>query len=466
MLKQVDLVVENGCILTMDGERRILYGGALAVAGDTILAIGSTKEIAAQYKARKSINAAGKYVFPGFISTHTHLFQMLLKGLGRDKPLLAWLDASVRQALHLYDEESIHFAALAGLLEAVRSGTTTVTDYQYCHVRPGLDSAVIRAYEKLQVRGVLSKAHTDVSAFPPEIACPWVETEDDYFESLAGLCVQYKDHPLVTMSLAPGIIWDHTREGFIRTRKFADQYKIPITMHLAETEDDDRYALATWGERAIPFLESCGVLGPDFVSVHSVHLTPEDIQTFKEYDVSISHCPLSNMILASGAAPVPQLMTEGVNVSLACDGAASSDTQNMLEVLKAAALQHKLVTRDASVVSASEVLEMATLGGARALGLQKQIGSLEKGKKADFFIFDPLKCFSAPVHDPVSALVYSSSPANVETTVIGGEVILENGKFNSIDETAVLKEASRLAASLVKRAGLGNAHWGQSIKPL
>jgi len=465
-LIKIELLVINGCIITMDSSRRILYNSGIAVSGDSILEIGSSDELIEKYTADNILDASGKYIFPGLVSTHTHLFQTILKGLGRDKPLLEWLDSSVRRALHLYDDDTIHYAALTGLLEAVKTGNTTITDFQYCHPVKNLDIPVIEAYEKIGARGVLSKSHTDVSGFPAEVACSYVENEDDYFNELETLMGKYQDHPLVKMSLAPGIIWDHSRDGYLRTREFADKYNLPITMHLAETEDDDRYSLDKWGMRAIPFLEECGILGPDFVAVHSVHLTESDIEAFIKHGVSVSHCPLSNMILASGSAPIPRLLSEGINVSLACDGAASNDSQNMLEVLKATALQHKLVTKDASVVSASEVLEMATIGGAKALMMQNQIGSLESGKKADFFIYNPLKCSSTPVHDPITAIIYSSTPENVETTVIGGKIVYDNGVFPGLDVEEILKETNRLAGSIVKRAGLGNVQWNQNIQPI
>jgi len=463
---KIKLLIKNACIITMDSERRILTQSAIAVNGDTIVAIGKTAEVEARYTAERVIDARGKLIFPGLISTHTHLFQTLLKGLGKDKPLFEWLNSSIRPLLHRYTKEAMYYAALIGLIEAVRTGTTTVTDYQYCHSDKGFDLPVIEAFEKLGMRGVLSKAHTDVSGFPKEIACLFRETEEDYFRDLEVLCREYAGHPLISMSLAPGIIWDHSREGYRRTREIADKYHIPITMHVVETIDDDEYALKTWNKRTIPFLEECGVLGPDFIAVHSVHLTEEDIRIFKKHQVSVAHCPIPNMLLASGSAPVPRLLEEGITVSLACDGAASNDAQDMLEVLKITALKHKLVSGNAAVVSAAEVLEMATLGGAKALLQEDRIGSLEAGKKADMFIYNPLDCRSIPLHDPVSALVYNSSRANIETSIIGGKVILDHGVIPGIDEEAILFRAQEISLDLVQQSGLGSIQWNQDMRSI
>jgi 5-methylthioadenosine/S-adenosylhomocysteine deaminase len=457
MPEQFDLIIKDGTIITMDSGRRVIDDGIIAIKGDSISVIADSKNFDAIYGERSAsrvIDASGKFVFPGFITTHTHLFQTLLKGLGRDKPLFEWLDSSVRRALRNYDEECMFLAAMNGLIEALRTGTTTVTDYQYCHTRKGFDEVVIRAYKQLGIRGVMCKTHTDVSILPPDCALDYQESEDDYFAELEGLCVKYRDDPLVSMSLAPGIIWDLSKEGFRRTREMADKYAIPITMHFLETEEDDRYSLESLGMRAIDYLDECGILGPDFVGVHCVQANDDVIRKFKSYDVKVSHCPVSNMILASGVAPVPGFLRAGITVSLACDGAASNDSQDMLEVMKSTALLHKVATRDASLVSAAEVLTMATEGGAKALGKQKEIGSLETGKKADLFIYNPLTARSTPVNDPIPMIVYSGSSAGVETTVVGGRVVLDRGVIVNADEEDILRKTQRVAEGLVRRSGL------------
>ncbi len=452
--KSCDLLITNIDIVTMNAAREIITDGAVAVAGNTICAMGPTADITAKYRAARMIPAAGKYLFPGFISTHTHLFQTLLRGLGRDKPLLEWLDASVRRTLHCYREEHIHHAALLGLAEAVRSGTTTVLDYQYCHPVPGLDIPVMEAFAQIGVRGILGRTHTEVGSFPPEAACPHAESEEEHFRVVEELAARCAGNDMLSLAIAPGIIWDHTERGFIRTREIADALGIPITMHIVETEDDDRYALQQWGQRAIPFLDRCGLLKEDFIAVHAVHMLEEDLDLFARRGVSVAHCPVANMILASGTARVPEMLAKGIPVSLAYDGAASNDSQSMLDSMKFAALQHKLVSRNAAAVGAQDVLDMATVGGARALRMEQSIGSIETGKRADMFIYDPLFPHSVPVHDPVSSLVYSSGPANVETVIINGTVVLDQGKLTGIDEHAMVRKARDLAHELVDNAGL------------
>ena len=462
-MQKTDLLIKNGTVITMNKKREILYDCAIAVTGDRFTEIGPTRDLESRYTAAKVIDAKGKFVFPGLINTHSHLFQVLLKGLGRDKVLLDWLDSSVRRAIWQIDEECVYYAALVGCIENIRSGTTTLLDYMYCHGKPGLDDMVLKAFEDTGIRGILGRGYTNTKTLPVDCPCELNETEDMFFvevEKLAGL---YKDHPKIDIALAPGIIWDVSEEGFKTIRQLANKHGLLITMHTVETEDDDEYCLANRGMRTVPYLKKIGLLGPDYLAVHSVHLQPEDIAIYRELDVKVSHNPVSNMILASGVAPVPELLRQGITVSLATDGAASNDTQDMLEVLKTTALLHKLHTRDAAVVSANQVVEMATLGGAKAIGKEDKLGSIAPGKKADLFIYNPLTAKSTPVADPISTLIYSSGQSNVETTIIGGEVVLEEGRIVKVNEREVLLKLQKVAAALRTRTKLGNTQWGQRI---
>ena len=458
------IIIENAYIVTMNKERMIFPNFSIAIIDDKIAAIGPFLEIKANYFSDKVIDGKGKIVFPGFINTHTHLFQVLLKGLGRDKPLLDWLNSSVRRALCNIDEECCYYSALAGCIELIRTGATTVLDYMYCQSHEGHSDAVLRAMEDVGIRGILGRSKTSTEDFPEEYACTNIDTEEKYFADVERLAEKYKNHSRLSIAIAPGIIWDLTDKGFRKTREIASRLGIPITMHLVETEDDDEYCVKEKGMRSIPYLEKMGILGPDFIAVHCVHLNDEEIALFKKYDVSVSYNPVSNMILASGIAPIPKFMEAGLTISLAVDGAASNDSQDMLEVIKTAALLQKVHTRNASIVSAADVLEMATLGGAKSVLMEDKIGSLEVGKKADMFLYNPLKTRSIPIHDPISSIVYSSSQPNIETSIIDGRLVLENGKILGVDEDEILYKTQEIAEKLVEKSGLGNTQWGHSIK--
>ena len=463
-MRKIDVLIKNAGIVTMNETRQIINDGAIAIAGDRFEAVGETAVLEKVYTAQKIIDAKGKFVFPGLINTHSHLFQEILKGLGRDKPLLAWLDSSVRRAIWQIDEECVYYAALVGCMENIRTGATTILDNMYCHGKPGLDDMVLKAFADLGIRGILGRAYTDTATLPADCPCELNETEEMFLSEVERLAGKYKGHPRISIALAPGIIWDVSEQGFKNIRSLADKLGLLITMHTVETEDDDEYCLANRGMRTIPYLEKIGLLGPDYISVHNVHMTPEDIAIYKKHDVKVSHNPVSNMILASGVAPIPELLAQGVTVSIATDGSASNDTQDMLEVIKTTALLHKLHTRDAAVMNAAQVVEMATLGGAKTIGKESELGQIAPGFKADLFIYNPLTARSIPIADPISTLVYSSAQANVETTIVGGELVLEEGRIVKVDEKQVLHKLQDAAASLRKRAGLGNTQWGQKMQ--
>lgn len=463
IMRQADLMVVHGHIVTMDSDRRIIQDGALVVIGDTIKAIGETKEIMKEWQATEVLDARNKAIFPGFVNTHDHLFQVLLKGLGRDKKLLDWLDHSVRKAVCAVTPERAKTAAVVGCLESLRSGCTTLMDYQYCQGYPGIDEAVLEAFEETGIRAVLARSQITNNNFPEGFKLYREESEDDYLAAVEHLDDLYKNHPRINIGIAPSCIWEISKEGLIRTHELAKKRDMVLSLHMIETPDDDAFTQKQYGQDVIPFLEEIGFLDSNLVAVHAVNAKPEDIETFKKYDIKISHCPLANMILASGVAPIPEYLEAGLSVSLATDGAASSDVQDMLEVIKVTAMLHKCARKDPSLISAEEVLEMATIGGAKCLKMEDKIGSLEVGKKADFFLFNPRTVKSVAYADPIACLVYSSSEQNIHTTVVGGQILLKNGKFTGVDEEKAIDDCQIAAAEIRAYSGLGNEHWGQKI---
>lgn len=463
VMKKVSCIIKNAYVVTMDKERNVVSNACIVIDKDKIVEVG-TEEIAANYEADRVVDAKGKFVFPGMISTHSHLFQNMLKGLGRDKLLFDWLDSSVRKALYRFDGESCYYAALAGCMEAIQSGTTTLLDYMYCHTKPGLDDYVMKAMEDVGIRGILGRGFTNTANFPPEFGVTYHDTEQNMFDDIRRLHKAYKDHSRLGVAIAPGIIWDNTDDGYREMRKIANELHIPLTMHTLESEDDDKYCVEVRGGRTIPHLERLGFIGPDFIAVHCIHMEEEDFDIFKQYDVKVSHCPVSNMILASGVAPIERMVKEGITVSLACDGSASNDTQDMMEVLKTTALLQKVHLTDAAAMPASKTLELATLGGAKAIGREADLGALAAGMKADLMIYNPYKGRSIPVHDPISTLVYSSSQENIEAVMVDGQFVMENRKMTMVDEEKVLYETQRVARKMVEEVGLGNTQWGKKIE--
>jgi 5-methylthioadenosine/S-adenosylhomocysteine deaminase len=274
---------------------------------------------------------------------------------------------------------------------------------------------------------------------------------------------ELQGHERITLAIAPGIIWDLNIEGLRKVRQYADKYGLRITMHLDETTGDDNYAMAQYGCNTAEVLDQNGILGEDFIGVHVVHLDQKTLDILQKRRIKISHNPVSNLIMASGIAPIPELKKRGLDIGLGTDGAASNDTQNMLEVIKTTAILHKCVNNDAALLPAIEILKMATSEGARVVGRENEIGSIETGKKADFFLFNPKNIACVPVADPITSLVYSANPTSIDTVVIHGKVIMEKGKVKILDEETVIHNLQESAYLLRERVGLGNEINGKKI---
>ncbi|NJK27550.1 MAG: amidohydrolase family protein [Coleofasciculaceae cyanobacterium SM2_3_26] len=257
----------------------------------------------------------------------------------------------------------------------------------------------------------------------------------------------------VTVGLAPCVIWGVDRPTLDETRKLADQRQAFITMHLAETPFEIANATERFGMPDVEFLDVIDFLGANVLAVHCVHCRRKDVRILKLRDVKVSHNPCSNMYLASGFAPIPDMLMAGVTVSLGCDGPASNNNQNMIHTLKFGALIHKGYHQDATVMTAEKVLEMATIDGARALGMEQDIGSIEPGKKADLVVLRFDNPFVTPVHAPVSSLVYSALGNEPETVIIDGEIVMRDRVIQTVSKEEVMREAQKAADGLAQRAG-------------
>ncbi len=449
-----ELLIGGGTVVTMDPLRRIIENGAVLVRGREIAAVGRTPDLRAASPSAEWLDADGGLILPGFVNTHNHLFQTLLKGLGDDRPLYRWLREMTAPAATHLTEEACEVAALHGAVEAIRSGTTTVVDFMYAHPRPGLTAAVVRGLDRAGLRGIVARgfvtAGTDLGV-PPVL----VEHIDAALADAADLVSHY-GHPdrRVRIGIAPCLLWMVDENTLRAARAFADEHSVLVTYHLAETSFEVEYAVRRYGVRETELLERLGFLGPDLLAVHCTKVDSDDLARLFAHDVAISHNPVSNMYLAAGIAPVPAMLDLGLRVGLATDGPASNNNQNMVEVLKTTALLHKVAKEDPEALTALQVLELATLGGARALGMAREIGSLEAGKRADVVVARLHGPFVEPVHDPVSALVYAAVGTEVMSVVVDGRVLMRDGVLTDLDEEAILERSRQAAADVVRRAGL------------
>ncbi len=453
-MQTVDLLVQHALVVTQNEQRQVIEDGALAVVNGRLAAVGPTAEIAARFSAPKVIEARGRALFPGLVNTHTHLFQSSVKGLGEDMGVEQWVQAVTFPTATTMTPEEVYLFSLVSCLEILRSGATTVVDYMYPVKDPALHEAVIRAMLASGLRGRYSRMVNDAGAeagILPEL----IQPADEALAHAAELIERHHGagQGRMEVGLSIGAVWGITESGMRATRRFADEHRAPITMHINESNYDNASARERFGRGTVPMLAHTGVLGPDLLAVHCVHMTDEDIALFVQHDVKIAYNAVSNMYLGSGIPPITQLERAGLTISLGTDGAGSNNNQDMLETLKFSALLQKVAAEDASVVRAQTAVDWATRGGAKALGLQADIGSLEPGKKADFFLVDPYTPKATPVHDPLATLVYSAGQANVVTVVVDGDVLLEDGVFRHFDEAAVLLETQRAAQHLARRSG-------------
>jgi 5-methylthioadenosine/S-adenosylhomocysteine deaminase len=449
-----DILIGGGTVVTMDPLRRIIDDGAVLVRGREIAAVGRTADLRAASPSAEWLDATGGLVLPGLVNTHNHLFQTLLKGLGDDRPLYRWLREVTAPAAAELSADACEAAALHGAVEAIRSGTTTVVDFMYAHPRPGLTEAVVRGLERAGLRAIVARGFVTAGielGVPPALVEPVEAALDD----AADLVARYGRPELrVRIGIAPCLLWMVDEATLRAARAFADEYGVLVTYHLAETSFEVEYAERTYRAAETEVLERVGFLGPDLLAVHCTKLDAEDIARLAAHDVAVSHNPVSNMYLAAGIAPIPAMLDQGLRVGLATDGPASNNNQNMLHVLKAAALLHKVAREDPEAMTALRVLEMATVEGARAVGMGREIGSLEPGKRADVVVVRLAGPFIEPAHDPVSALVYAAVGTEVATVLVDGEILMRDGQLTGLDEEAILERSRRAAAELAGRAGL------------
>lgn len=452
-----DGALKNLQVVTMNPSRDVLKDAGIVWQDGVIRYVGPSHK-AEQRAVANGIpvrDGANRVLFPGLVNSHMHLFQNLLKGLGADLNLEAWWPSTIKPAALAIRSEHMEAAAMAGAMEAMRGGATTLVDYNYAHPVQGLSEATIDAVGRVGCRLVYARGFRNTGAdhgFPVEL----IEKTKDVFSEIVRLRTGYRDQEdMVRFMVAPAAVWAVDEEGLRDTRDFASDEGVPITMHMFETDTDNVVCRERYGAPdAIRFFQQAGLLSDDLLAVHVVAAGERELRAFREQGVRVSHNPMANMYLASGVAPVTDMLERGICVALGTDGAASNNSTDMLETLKATALMHKVRSGDPTAITAGKVLEMATIDGARAIGLDHLIGSIQEGKRADFFLLDPDACAkSSPCHDPVATLVYSSGQSSIETVVVDGSIRIKEGCFVDLEERTAYERQSEMARDLVQRAG-------------
>lgn len=427
--------------------KNVIQCGYVAVKDKNISRIGKGP-IPEDISAGRIIDASGQVLFPGFIDTHTHIFQSFLKGLGADHRLIEWLNRSALPYGALMTPYQHRLAAQLTCMEALRSGCTTLCEFFYTDQNPDLADGCIAGMEDTGIRSVFIRTFQDRGEDYGMPAC-MIQSADKAMEEVSRLRMEYADRKdMLSIWTGPDVTWSTSKEGYKTMLDYCQSENVRYAMHIDETEVDNDMCRENYGQDIVPMLDEMGFLTDKMLGVHCVNLTTDEIKRFADNGVSVSYNPVSNMYLGSGAAPIRECLDAGVAVSVGTDGAASNNTTDYIESLKFAALIQKGFTRDAARITAPQTISMATNGGAKTIGMADKLGSIEIGKKADMFLFEPRKLKSMPMHDPYATAVYSSSQENVATTIVNGKVVYQNGKFAcGIDERDL---SDKIDAELVK----------------
>lgn len=437
-LNTYDVCIEKATIITMDAAGTVIEDGVIGVK-DGSISLLEKRRPGTRYQAKETIDARGMLAFPGFVNTHAHCFQSLLKGLSADLPLIGWLNRSVQPFGVRVTRHQQKLATLIACLEAIKSGCTTFCEFFYTNQDPELADVCIETMRKVGIRSVMMRTFQDYGGEYNTPAC-YIEPVGKAIDEVERLRKTYLPDDMLCVWTGPDVTWATTKRGYEEILEYCLDKNVRYTMHLKETPEDDDMCRRHYGKGIVQLLDEMGFLTNQFLAVHCVHLTRQEIALFAKRGVSISHNPAANLYLGSGIAPIPACVDAGVNVSLGTDGAASNNMTDMLDTIRLTALVHKGVCRDATAMSAAKAVGMATTGGAKALGMEEKIGSLEVGKKADFVLFDPDQLKSLPMHDPMATIAYSSSLENIDTTVVNGKVVYRKGVFSCGVDEAELAE--------------------------
>lgn len=435
----------------------MIRDGAVLVENDRISSVGKVDEVKKTARAEAEINAKGMVILPGLIDTHVHLAQALIRGCADDASLIDWLRNFVWPLQGNFDAEDGKASAELCMLEMIKSGTTTFLE-SLLHSRYGFDG-IAESLERSGMRGILSKTVMGLPGYGNKetIMHPgMIEDAETCLREVKAYFKRWNGAANGRIRVWYGVrsLGGCTPELYKAIAKGAETLGTGVTMHLSEVQEDADYAQKQFGKMPAEFMDSVGMVGSNVVFAHGVWLTDRERQLLATRGASVAHCPSSNMKLASGIAKVPEMIRAGVNVSLGCDGGPSNNCYDMIREMKTASLLQKARLLDPLVMDAETVLEMATINGAKALGLEREIGTVEVGKKADLIILGLDKPHLTPSFDPVSHLVYAAEGTDVHTVMIDGKIVMENREPRTLDEKRILENANRRAERLLQRTGI------------
>lgn len=434
--QHADLLISGGTIVTMDANRTLLDDGAIAVSGDSIVGVGPRAEMEARFNATERVDARGQIVLPGLINGHTHAAMTLFRGLADDLALKDWLEKYIFPAeAKNVSAEFVRWGTKLAMLEMIRGGITTYADIYY------FENDVADVTRQAGMRGVLGEAILD---FPT----PDSKTTADALRYTEMFLQKWQGDSLVTPAVAPHSIYTVSDQAVRESVALARKYHAPILTHLAEAAFESEYSREKHGMSPIAYAAQLGLLGGDVTLAHCVWADAQDIALLAKTGTGCVHNPSSNMKLASGVMPVEEMLAAGVPVGLGTDSAASNDDLDLMLEMNLAAKLQKVWKKDPRALPAKQVVEMATIEGARALHKEKQIGSLEAGKKADIIMLKVDAPHATPLYDVYTHLVYALKASDVQTMVIGGKIVMRDRRMLTLNEGEILAHARNYSRAI------------------
>lgn len=442
-----NLIITNALIVPMTEEPKS-FAGWLRVRDGAIIAVqpGAPREVA---RDEECINAEGCVLMPGLVNAHTHLYQVLLRAVWEDLELMPWLKR-IYGCARVLTPEHFYAGSLLGCVEAIRTGVTTVCEHNFLNPSPECAAETLRAMQGSGLRAVFARTIMDTGEIVPECT---KEKPEQAFGLIQDLLAKHKHAKQLTFMTGPNTPPINTTPDLLReVRRFADAHKLGISAHVAESHSVVECVRQQHGNNGVvEFLNQFGIPGKNSIFAHSVHVSKNEIAILKETGTSVSHNPVSNMMLGDGVAPVVEMLRQGVNVALGTDGAASNHSQDLFDTMKAASLLQKVHHRDAGVIKPYDVLRMATVGGARALGLDALCGTIEVGKRADLMIVAMDTLHGAPVNDLFSQIVHCAKASDVKTVIVDGTIVMRDRQLTSLDDKKILGDAKLANQDLMTR---------------
>jgi 5-methylthioadenosine/S-adenosylhomocysteine deaminase len=427
-----DIIVKGGIILQMIGSKDWIEDGAVAIRGDRIIAVGPAVEILDRFSSKRKISCESGIIMPGLVNAHTHAAMTLFRGLADDLQLMDWLNNYIFPAERKLNSEMVYWGTKLAIAEMLLSGTTTFCDMYL------FEMEVARAARETGIRAIVGEVLYD---FPSPNYGP-IEEGLRYTEALIDFL---KGDPLVMPAVEPHAIFTCSPDLLLKCKEISERHGCPYIIHLAETKDEIEQVKARYGKTPVKHMDSLGILDSSVIADHCVWLEEDEIELLVKRGVRIVHNPESNMKLASGVAPVPLLLMRGAIVGLGTDGPASNNNLDMFEEMNSAAKLHKVFSSDPTVMNAETVLRMATLEGAKVLGLHEEIGSIEPGKKADIIVVDCKKPHLQPLYNPYSQIVYSAIGSDVRYVIVNGRILVDDRKLVTINLDEVILEVDKIS---------------------